>query len=83
MAGSGPAEPAALVGIVQAEKLNVPQRQLGRHGPTVAVIGFGAWPIGGGLGAIDDCDATRTLHHAFERGPANEFSLPQRCAATT
>jgi aryl-alcohol dehydrogenase-like predicted oxidoreductase len=46
----------------------VQQRQLGRDGPSVPVIGFGAWPIGGGLGAVDDRDAIRTLHHAFEQG---------------
>jgi aryl-alcohol dehydrogenase-like predicted oxidoreductase len=44
------------------------QRQLGRDGPSVPVIGFGAWPIGGGMGTIDDRLAIRTLHHAFERG---------------
>lgn len=43
------------------------QRQLGRDGPFVPVIGFGAWPIGGGLGAVDDRDAIKTLHHAFEQ----------------
>jgi len=53
---------------VQAGTLNVQQRQLGRDGPSVPVIGFGAWPIGGGLGAVDDRDAIRTLHHAFEQG---------------
>jgi aryl-alcohol dehydrogenase-like predicted oxidoreductase len=46
----------------------VQQRQLGRNGPSVPVIGFGAWPIGGGMGTIDDGLAIRTLHHAFERG---------------
>jgi aryl-alcohol dehydrogenase-like predicted oxidoreductase len=44
------------------------QRQLGRDGPPVPVIGFGAWPIGGGMGSVDDRDAIRTLHHAFEQG---------------
>jgi aryl-alcohol dehydrogenase-like predicted oxidoreductase len=46
----------------------VQQRQLGRDGPSVPVIGFGAWPIGGGMGTIDDRLAIRTLHHAFEQG---------------
>jgi aryl-alcohol dehydrogenase-like predicted oxidoreductase len=32
------------------------------------VIGFGGWPIGGGMGAIDERDAVRTLHHAFDQG---------------
>jgi aryl-alcohol dehydrogenase-like predicted oxidoreductase len=46
----------------------VQQRRLGRDGPRVPVIGFGAWPIGGGMGAIDESQAIRTLHHAFELG---------------
>ncbi len=44
------------------------QRQLGRDGPSVPVIGFGGWPIGGGMGTIGDRDAIKTLHHAFEQG---------------
>jgi aryl-alcohol dehydrogenase-like predicted oxidoreductase len=44
------------------------QRQLGHDGPSVPVIGFGAWPIGGGMGSIDDRDSIRTLHYAFEQG---------------
>jgi aryl-alcohol dehydrogenase-like predicted oxidoreductase len=44
------------------------QRQLGRDGPRVPVIGFGAWPIGGGMGTIDERQAIRTLHHAFDNG---------------
>jgi aryl-alcohol dehydrogenase-like predicted oxidoreductase len=32
------------------------------------VIGFGAWPIGGGMGTVDDRHAIRTLHHAFDQG---------------
>jgi len=46
----------------------VQQRQLGRDGPSVPVIGFGAWPIGGGMGTVDDGHVIKTLHHAFERG---------------
>jgi aryl-alcohol dehydrogenase-like predicted oxidoreductase len=46
----------------------VQQRQLGRDGPSVPVIGLGAWPIGGGLGAIADRDAIKTLHRAFDQG---------------
>jgi aryl-alcohol dehydrogenase-like predicted oxidoreductase len=44
------------------------QRQLGREGPLVPVIGFGAWPIGGGMGSVDEQQAIRTLHHALARG---------------
>jgi aryl-alcohol dehydrogenase-like predicted oxidoreductase len=44
------------------------QRQFGRDGPLVPVIGFGAWPIGGGMGRIDEAQAIATLHHALERG---------------
>jgi aryl-alcohol dehydrogenase-like predicted oxidoreductase len=48
--------------------LSMPHRQLGRDGSSVPVIGFGAWPIGGGMGTVDDRHAIRTLHHAFEQG---------------
>ena len=44
------------------------QRQLGRDGPLVPVIGFGAWPIGGGMGTVDERQAIRTLHHALDQG---------------
>jgi aryl-alcohol dehydrogenase-like predicted oxidoreductase len=44
------------------------QRILGRDGPPVPVIGFGAWPIGGGMGAVDEADAVRTVHHALDHG---------------
>jgi aryl-alcohol dehydrogenase-like predicted oxidoreductase len=44
------------------------QRQLGRDGPFVPVIGFGAWPIGGGMGLIDEHQAINTIHHALDRG---------------
>jgi aryl-alcohol dehydrogenase-like predicted oxidoreductase len=44
------------------------QRQLGRGGPLVPVIGFGAWPIGGGMGSVDERQAIGTLHHAFDQG---------------
>ena len=30
------------------------QRQLGKDGDRVSVIGFGAWPIGGAMGAVDE-----------------------------
>jgi aryl-alcohol dehydrogenase-like predicted oxidoreductase len=43
-------------------------RQLGQEGPLVPVIGFGAWPIGGGMGTVDERQAIRTLHHALDQG---------------
>jgi len=43
-------------------------RQLGHGGPFVPTIGFGAWPIGGGMGPIDEHAAIRTLHHALDAG---------------
>ena len=43
-------------------------RALGREGPQVPVIGFGAWPIGGGMGGVDEAAAVRTLHHALDQG---------------
>ena len=30
------------------------KRQLGKDGDYVSVIGFGAWPIGGAMGAVDE-----------------------------
>ena len=44
------------------------QRILGRGGPPVPVVGFGAWPIGGGMGAVDEAEAVRTVHHALDHG---------------
>jgi aryl-alcohol dehydrogenase-like predicted oxidoreductase len=43
-------------------------RRLGTNGPLVSVIGFGAWPIGGGLGAVDRMTAIRTVRSALDAG---------------
>ena len=44
------------------------QRQLGRDGPSVPVICFGAWPIGGGMGKVEDDVAIATVRRAIDLG---------------
>jgi aryl-alcohol dehydrogenase-like predicted oxidoreductase len=44
------------------------QRQLGNEGPMIPVLGFGAWPIGGGMGAVAEAEAIATIHAAIENG---------------
>lgn len=44
------------------------ERQLGTNGPRVPVIGFGAWPIGGGLGEVDEQTAIKTVRKAIDGG---------------
>lgn len=29
-------------------------RQMGKDGPNIPVLGLGAWPIGGGMGRVDE-----------------------------
>lgn len=44
-------------------------RQLGRRGPVVSTIGFGAWAIGGlQWGPTDDAVSKRAIHEALDRG---------------
>jgi aryl-alcohol dehydrogenase-like predicted oxidoreductase len=43
-------------------------RTLGRDGSRVPVIGFGAWPIGGGLGRVDRAGAIATVRAAIDAG---------------
>ncbi len=43
-------------------------RQLGKDGPKVPVIGFGAWPIGGGMGQTEDGTAIATVRAAIDSG---------------
>ncbi len=43
-------------------------RTLGAGGPTVTVLGFGAWPIGGGLGRVDKGQAIGTVRAALDAG---------------
>ena len=43
-------------------------RQLGAGGPNVSVLGLGAWPLGGGLGAVSEKDAIATIRAAIDSG---------------
>ena len=43
-------------------------RQLGKHGPPVSVLGFGAWPIAGKLGPVEESDAVTAIQRAVDGG---------------
>ena len=43
-------------------------RQLGRDGPHITRLTFGAWPIGGGMGAVDEATAIATVRRALDLG---------------
>lgn len=43
-------------------------RQLGVHGPQIPAIGLGTWPLGGGMGQIDEGTAIATIHAAIDNG---------------
>ena len=43
-------------------------RQLGKDGPQVSVICFGAWPIGGGMGPVAEDQAIAAVHAALDAG---------------
>ena len=44
------------------------RRKLGKDGDYVSVIGFGAWPIGGAMGAVDEGAAISTVHAVLDHG---------------
>ena len=44
------------------------QRQLGEGGPRVSTVCLGTWPIGGGMGAIEERQAVATIRAALDAG---------------
>jgi aryl-alcohol dehydrogenase-like predicted oxidoreductase len=43
-------------------------RQLGANGPQITSLMFGAWPVGGGLGSVDESTAIATIQKALDLG---------------
>ena len=41
---------------------------LGRKGPHVSAICFGAWPIGGGYSRVPENEAIKTVHASIDEG---------------
>jgi aryl-alcohol dehydrogenase-like predicted oxidoreductase len=43
-------------------------RQMGKDGPQIPALGLGAWPLGGGMGRVDENTAVDTIHAAIDSG---------------
>ena len=46
----------------------LPNRKLGHDGPDVSVVCLGTWPLGGGMGFIEEKQALKTVHAALDAG---------------
>ena len=44
------------------------QRQMGKDGPQISCIGLGTWPIGGGMGPVEEAKAIATVRSAIDAG---------------
>jgi aryl-alcohol dehydrogenase-like predicted oxidoreductase len=47
---------------------SLPTRSLGRDGPDVSVVCLGTWPLGGGMGVLEEKQALKTVHAALDAG---------------
>jgi aryl-alcohol dehydrogenase-like predicted oxidoreductase len=57
----------------EVAKLTLPARRLGKNGPEITEVGFGAWAIGGGgwayaWGPQDDTESVEAIKHSVSRG---------------
>ncbi len=57
-----------LFGKIEMDFPDMENRRLGDEGPFVSVLGFGAWPIGGGLGTVSEEQGIRAVHTAIDAG---------------
>jgi aryl-alcohol dehydrogenase-like predicted oxidoreductase len=58
---------------METETIALPTRKLGRNGPAITEVGFGAWAIGGGgwayaWGPQDDSESVTAIKHAVAAG---------------
>src|SRR4051794_32569546 len=59
---------ANVFGCAHARRMTMKYRQLGANGPTIPVIMLGAWPLGGGMGAVDKSRAIATVRRSIDLG---------------